>query len=93
MANYLGSFENFLSHGRAVTISDARDKGIVLRDFGDDVQLAKVVDKMFLSIKETFNRQPQIARPCENHKGHGSVSLIRQVAVPVQHATAPARVV
>ncbi len=74
VSKHLSDFKNFLDHGRSLNIEYAKEVlKLKVYDLRKDQQLDKIVNKLYLSIRETFNRQPVFVKICENHFGHGTV--------------------
>jgi hypothetical protein len=75
ISKHLSEFKNFLNHARSVNIEYARNiLKLKVFDLRNDKKLDDIVNRIYLSIRETFNRQPQFVKLCENNLGHGTVT-------------------
>lgn len=74
VSKHLSDFKNFLNHARSLNVEYAENV-LKLRvyDLRKDKKLDDIVNRLYLSIRETFNRQPSFVKICENHLGHGTV--------------------
>ncbi len=76
-ADKLAEFQNHLSHSRALGIQYATDElKLKIYDLRTQPKLDKIVRKIYLSVKETFNQNPRFVKICENSQGHGSILQI-----------------
>lgn len=82
ISNELCDFKNFLSHGRAINIEEAKSMGLEIYDLRDDIKLRDAVNRLFFSIKETFNRNSGMIKICENSQGHGTVLQMQVSIIP-----------
>lgn len=84
-ASILSDFQHHLSHGRSLNIDFVTNVlKLKVVDLRTIPKLDLLVNKIYICIKETFNRNPHIVKICENCKGHGTVlqwkpALIGQV--------------
>lgn len=74
VSKHLSDFKNFLNHSRSLNIEYAQ-KILKLKvfDLRQDKKLDGIVNRLYLSIRETFNRQPSFVKIFENQNGHGTV--------------------
>jgi len=82
ISNELGEFKNFLSHGRSINIDEAKSLGIEIYDLREDTKLRDAVNRLFFSIKETFNRNQAMIKICENSEGHGTALQLQVGILP-----------
>lgn len=82
ISNELGEFKNFLSHGRAINIEEAKALGLEIYDLREDSKLRNAINRLFFSIKETFNRNQGMIKICENCQGHGTVLQMQVGIIP-----------
>lgn len=76
-AKILSDFSLFLSHGRSINIDYAKnDLKLNVFDTRTDDKLDRIINYIYISIKETFNRNRAIIKLCENSRGHGTVKHI-----------------
>lgn len=74
VSKHLSEFKNFLNHGRSLNIEYAiKVLKLKVYDLRRDKKLDDIVNRLYLSIRETFNRQRSFVKICENHRGHGTV--------------------
>jgi len=82
ISSELGEFKNFLSHGRAINIEEAKSLGLEIYDLREDAKLRDAVNRLFFSVKETFNRNQGMIKICENSQGHGTVLQMQVGIIP-----------
>ena len=74
VSRHLSDFKNFLNHARSINIEYAQNElKLKVYDLRKDKKLDDIVNRLYLSIRETFNRQPKFVKICENHLGHGTI--------------------
>lgn len=73
IASELANFTNFLSHSRAINVDQAISIGLKINDLRNDKTLNDLVNLVYISVVETFNRNPKLVKLIENNDGHGSI--------------------
>ena len=77
-AKKLADFSNYLSHGRSLNIDYAiNELKLEILDIRNDKKLDKLINQIYISIVETFNRNPIMVKIFENNKGHGTIRHIK----------------
>ena len=92
IAKYLADYEEHLSHGRPITMSDLEPLGVKIIDLNQDPTLTELVWNVYNSVIATFLGTPTY-KLSENHLGDCMARVSRQIAIqvgPILPAPSPA---
>lgn len=81
IAGWLGEAKEHKTHGRPITIGQAREKGLVVECLEDDPEMQERVLSVFHAVMVTFLVTPCV-KMVENQNGKGLFTLLQVTAVP-----------
>lgn len=82
IAEWLGNAKEHKTHGRPISIAQAREKGLVIENLEDDQELQERVLSVFHAIMVTF-QVTGCVKMVENHNGKGVYTTMQIAAVAV----------
>lgn len=82
IANWLGDFEEHMTHGHPINYQLAKTKGLKITLLEDDQILQDKVLSVFHSTLVTFDVAPCV-KIIENHLGKGSYTVLQQQIMPI----------